>query len=340
MPPRLKTLDGLRGWLSLMVVFSHVAAFRWIPLDAAPAPSPLLQVMWHLGAPAVDAFFVLSGLVVGRSLTRRPRPYLTYLGERARRLLPVGAVGLGLGFAIRALTPHMADNPVKTLLETPLTAQDWAGIFTLGLIPYQADSLNPPLWSLVIEQHVALLMPLLVLAARRGLLSSLLTALGAMFLGLLVHDPLYALWFVPAFLVGIALDRVRVPQKAALPLLLAGLLLWQHRQFTGDSVFYRQTAMLGAALLLAGLRGMDARQVLPALLLSPVSQWLGRVSYSLYATHFLALSLGAALLPDPLLGAALGVPLALLVAQLTWQFVERPFSAPRAARPLPVPEQA
>lgn len=332
---RYPQLDGLRGWLSLMVVFSHVAAFRWMPLpDAGPAPDLLTWILWNLGAPSVDAFFVLSGLVVSQSLESRPRPYFQYLAARARRLLPMGAVGLLLALPIRWLGPSLPPGGIHDFVTTPLTTQDWAGILTLGLLPFTADRLNPPLWSLIIEQHIALLMPALILVIKRGLRAIIPTVITCLLLGLLFYYPLYALWFVPAFLTGIAIRHVRLSPKLLSAALIAGLIIWQHRQFTGDHFLYRQTAMLGAALLIVSLLSLHDSHGLRRALEHPVSQFLGRVSYPLYATHFAVLCVAAALSPShAFLVTFLSIPVALLLATALWKYVDHPLTTWRPSRP-------
>lgn len=335
---RYPQLDGLRGWLSLMVVFSHVAAFRWMPLpDAGAAPDRLTWVLWNLGAPSVDAFFVLSGLVVSQSLENRPRSYGQYLAGRARRLLPMGVVGLLLALPIRWLGPSLPPGGIHDFVTTPLTTQDWAGILTLGLLPFTADSLNPPLWSLIIEQHMALLMPVLMLAVKRGLSVIIPTVVTCLVLGLVFYYPLYALWFVPAFLTGIAIRDVRLPQKTLNAALIAGLILWQHRQFTGDHFLYRQTAMLGAALIIVSLLSLPVSHQLRRTLEHPISQFLGCISYPLYATHFAVLSAAAALSPGhAFLATLLSIPAALLLATALWKYIDHPLTTWRPAlRPRP-----
>ena len=62
--------------------------------------------------------------------------------------------------------------------------------------------------------------------------------------------------------------------------------------------------------------------------MTPVLQWLGRISYSLYLTHLIVLlttyyTLGG-LMPPQMLSLFLGVPLALVVAELFTRLVDAP----------------
>ena len=68
---RLECLDGLRGMLALYVMLGHMAPF-------AALPAWIIGPLSHGGA-AVDVFFILSGLVILRSLEScrfEARPFL------------------------------------------------------------------------------------------------------------------------------------------------------------------------------------------------------------------------------------------------------------------------
>lgn len=107
--------------------------------------------------------------------------------------------------------------------------------------------------------------------------------------------------------------------------LLIGLAVLLQRHVTGsDEAVTRYLTAPGAALVILAVMGGAARQFLSAW---PV-QWFGRVSYSLYATHFpvlLALSiLGTRAGLGPSACAAAAIPLCLLVAAVVHRMVERP----------------
>jgi peptidoglycan/LPS O-acetylase OafA/YrhL len=69
----------------------------------------------------------------------------------------------------------------------------------------------------------------------------------------------------------------------------------------------------------ARLPGQKARS---RFLENPLSQWLGKVSYSLYLSHWLVIKLCCQLFGLP--GVALGTALAAPVAWLVWRTVEKP----------------
>ena len=78
---RLECLDGLRGLLAVYVLLGHMAPF-------AALPGWVQDALSHGGA-AVDVFFMLSGLVITRSLVRTGGQAKSFLVARATRIFPV-----------------------------------------------------------------------------------------------------------------------------------------------------------------------------------------------------------------------------------------------------------
>ncbi|WP_041221809.1 MULTISPECIES: acyltransferase [Deinococcus] len=333
---RVPGLDGARGLAALAVVFSHVAALSYVPWGNR-APTLAEYALWHLGAPAVDLFFVLSGYVVAGSLIRRPA-LLSYLLRRWARLAPVAYLAVLLGLLAR-LTAGQAPDGFSLILRdlrAPLDPGDLWGAVTLSFPAPNANHLNPPLWTLIVEMQAALVMPLLTSAARWPwtLAPAILLSVSAA-----VHGWTQAL-YLPMFMLGAVLAHKRwtLPRWAAQAALAAGLAVLLQRWVTGsDDPFTRYLTAPGAALVILAITSGAARRLLEA----PGVQWLGRVSYSLYATHFpllLAVSvLGTRAGVNLSLSAVLALPLCLLAAALTHRFLEAPVLEALARQPHPAP---
>ncbi|MEF2278373.1 acyltransferase [Deinococcus sp. YIM 134068] len=331
-------LDGVRGLAALAVVFSHVATLTYVPWGPR-LPTPAEFTLWYLGAPAVDLFFVLSGYVVARSLLRRPavRPYLA---RRVVRLAPLAYLAVGLAVLTRFAASHASDDfsvLITRDLRAPLTPQDLLGALTLSFPALNANHLNPPLWTLIVEMQVALLMPLFTRLARWPWTLPVVwfLCLVAATLGW-VQAAYFPLFFLGSVL---AAQRWTLPRWAVVPALLAGLAVLLQRHVTGsDEVVTRYLTAPGAALVILTIMGGGARRFLEA----PPVQWLGEVSYSLYAVHFpvlLALSvLGTRAGLNLSACGLLAVPLCLLMAAVTQRWVERPLLnvLRRAPRPHPL----
>ena len=97
--PRLRCLDGLRGGLAVYVMVSHMAPFLATP---GPMPGWVARLLSHGGA-GVDAFFVLSGLVIVQSLEAHGWRRGRFLAARARRIFPVFLVVFAFAVGVQAL---------------------------------------------------------------------------------------------------------------------------------------------------------------------------------------------------------------------------------------------
>ena len=333
---RIFAFDGLRGLFAALVVLSHLAAVVYSPSAPQAAPSGLTTFLWYLGAPSVDAFFVLSGWVVADSLRRRPTLKAFYLA-RVRRLLPLGVIGALLGLLLaRPLAARLAPELLGgflPFLRQPLRVQDVLGVLSLGLFgQYNANRLNPPLWSLAIEVYASILMPLLLAMVRACGWWLLLAAL-PLLLFLSVFVPL--LVYLPPFLFGVllALHRPSVPKPLLIPLTVFGaVILFSRHIVQTDDVYYRWISSGGAALLLLGVFHLR-----PGWLEHPTLQWLGARSYALYVTHFPVLLIGVALLGSQIgvqLAAAVMLPATLVVAHLAQILADR-LTPVRSAAPIP-----
>jgi peptidoglycan/LPS O-acetylase OafA/YrhL len=180
MTGRLRALDGLRGLLALYILAAHTMPFLDLPGRAGWAGS----VLSH-GRGAVELFFVLSGMVILRSLGPGfERISATrFLVARAGRLLPVYAVALAL--AVLALScgnpftvmPWLSENPIARNIAEAAWPHPWLahlaahitltqGLLPPALLPDVEFTLLGPAWSLSTEWQFYLVVAA-VLALRR-----------------------------------------------------------------------------------------------------------------------------------------------------------------------------
>jgi len=156
---RMLQLDLLRGVAILLVLFTHAV----VPPTASGSWQRVLGYLHHLGPSGVDLFFVLSGFLVGGLLFKELRAtggldVRRFLVRRAFKIWPsyfafVGAMLLWLLMANRL--PLAAS--VGAVLPNLLHVQNYFG------------SPREHTWSLAVEEHFYLVLPLLlVLATRLG----------------------------------------------------------------------------------------------------------------------------------------------------------------------------
>ncbi|WP_083196919.1 acyltransferase [Rhizobium sp. AC27/96] len=145
--------DILRAIAILLVMLLH------LPAEATPLPLVGLRPYGWLG---VDIFFVLSGFLIGTQLMAEAArsgsiDLKSFYLRRALRILPAFLVVLGL----YALIPPLRDAPAMQPAWRFLTAT-----LNFGLDPRSGTAFTEA-WSLSVEAHFYLALPVLVLLLRR-----------------------------------------------------------------------------------------------------------------------------------------------------------------------------
>ncbi len=179
MARRLECLDGLRGLLAFYVLITHMAAFTVLPAGVT-------RPFGHGGA-AVDLFFVLSGMVIVRSLESFDGDRVGFLLARAWRTMPAFLVVFACATAVQPLPtplPWMpwiaAEDPARAVWSTGWP-QHWVpelgahlvmahGLIPDGALPGAWISFLGAAWSLSTEWQFYLVAALLapVLGRRAG----------------------------------------------------------------------------------------------------------------------------------------------------------------------------
>lgn len=337
---RLECLDGLRGVLAVYVMLSHMAPF-------AVLPGRLASLLSHGGA-AVDVFFILSGLVIVRSLEGfgyRAHPFLI---ARVVRIYPVFLAMFVFAVAVQLVPAGFermpwigASSPARDIWSQGWP-RDWVGVIaahltmTHGMVP---NGVSPDAWvgflgaawSLSTEWQFYVL--LVLLGRRFGRTPWPLLGLAA----------LGAVWVVVAP-EGWEFSRAFLPNKAgyfALGVASAGLV-------RSSGGVQRYVVALAAVLVMGWFQG-GAGKLLPPLVwtlclgaeffpglpfIGPVlrsrpAQWLGAMSYSLYLANEpvqKVLGIGLAVLADGdgrvftvfWLPGAVGLPLGVAILLRKW----------------------
>lgn len=303
---RRPELDGLRGVAILLVVFGHATAGVW-PSYRGLAPS-----LGSLGGLAgVQLFFVLSGYLITGVLLRGPS-LLDFYRRRVRRLYP-------------------------TLIVVTLAALVWTGdaagalralTYTenVTVLPAGGTALSHT-WSLAVEEQFYLAWPALLLLTRKHAAK----VCGALILATWVAQH-YAGWSEHAVYVGLRWDAVLAgcllalaPRKASKRWLAAGGAVLAAITLGLDlGVWQYMVATLAAVAVVASAGSVRWLR----------TRWLvhvGHISYALYLWHVLVMRLDAPIL--------ITLPLALVLAEFTYRFVDRQAQSshpePLEARPTP-----
>ena len=217
-----KQLDTARLILSSMVVLSHAFYFFLTPIVYV-ALAPAMEWMARY---AVLCFFVLSGLVIGRTLEVRHDGFVPFMIRRVGRIYPPLILSIVLVVAIdHALrwsgvpTQGLADSGPMVNSFTYDLRDIALSLATFGFGGWLSSEANAALWSLVIEMRCYVVAGLLAQVIRSTSPAGKTTAAVAL-LGVIVFlatdrllSPLFALCYV-TFAFGLLLSRVvkRIPR--------------------------------------------------------------------------------------------------------------------------------
>jgi peptidoglycan/LPS O-acetylase OafA/YrhL len=342
-PQHWRALDGLRGLAALTVVFRHCAGA--LPLsDPArtslheSALAPLLNAQG-----AVQLFFVLSGFVLAGSLERNRHGVglLQYYVKRVFRIHPPYV--FGVLFAWLASFHYI----VVAAPELSPWARELAGVhITPAQLlesfawPGHAHHQLPVGWTLLVEMVLSLLLPLMLLIARRSHWIVLVALSGIV---LWVPAAHWSLRFAIQFALGITayIERERLAamvrsistpwQTAAVLVALAVYSAPMVLGWASLGPLTENRALIGYGLRAFGLVVLSTHVdwLQRALSIGPMT-FLGRVSYSLYLVHIPVLMLLAPWFGGPpswSKGLALTLcvtTLALAISELGFRLCEQP----------------
>lgn len=335
---RLHHLDALRGIAALSVAIGHglgiLPSFEsWTPM---------------LGRPAVTFFFLLSGYVLGKSLSGSgSNPLTDYLGYCVRRIFRLyPAIFTTLIVAAILARFYVIPDPATDLsgwFRKAITkATTIHGIHDyIGSLRLYYLRLDPPLWTIQIEFVCSFLLPFLVWPTRG------IPALRWGFLGILgvirFTNPgwLGMASYLFEFYLGYAVWTLSpgisklgsTITKFLILLVFLGTFSWM---WFCDRSGVGWVSISGLAVFLALIGPCRWESFKEALDTKPL-QFLGKISYSLYLIHLPVLMIcwsvlierwkvvSGGLLQIVVLLLAM-LPISFMLAALTERFVERPFN--------------
>ena len=334
-------VDGLRAIAVILVILFHAR------LPLAPG-----------GFVGVDVFFVVSGFLITGLLAQELQATGTvrlvgFWARRARRILPAAILVLFASLALAApvLEPLQRVAALRDFAAAAVYILNW--FLARRATDYFDIETDPSLylhyWSLSIEEQFYVVWPLLILAAifiaskyrRPPRLIALSIAVTAASFALCVYlssrnqplaffGTLSRAWELS---LGATVALIKLPHLSArvrarlcgvglIAVLVAGAAFTESMTFPGAAALL---PTVGTALILAGGRDVPIGGPLDKALGSTVPVYLGKRSYSWYLWHWPVLLIGGAIFgSNPLTVTGL-VVVSLLLADLTYRFVEQPF---------------
>lgn len=274
---RYKTIDAMRGLAAAAVLVGHLG----------PALGGSVGSHLHLGTSAVWVFFVISGFVIAATVS-------------TRAVTPAFAGRFAIRRSIRLDIPYWIALAAAVLLghQTYTAGAFLANMFYVYQLTHSRGILIVQ-WTLVLEvQLYALFVACVGVSqwiARRFQVNELKvlllpTVAAATILGALDRTTdLFSQWCVLKYWFQFTTGALcywiaagRVPWKVG----LLYLLFLPYFDRTGRTMHIDLPAIVVAGTALFLILG---RRSLTTMGSSPVLQWLGRISYSLYLTHFIAI---------------------------------------------------
>jgi peptidoglycan/LPS O-acetylase OafA/YrhL len=360
----LPNLTGVRGLAAAWVLALHAWQFAGGPALILPLPGLRLDFtpLFQCGYFGVDLFFVLSGFLLSMPFHRaalegRPWPSLKQFWiHRCRRVLPAYWLQLAI-LAVILFCLGQTDPIAPRIIAAHV-------LLVQNIAPWPVPLLNPVYWSMPVEWDFYVILPLLAwfVARCRWPLALLLALVFACAFRVLcywsLNDPTLATLIgygdiqqLPArldqFFIGVCIAwisaRRPLSPRAALTCLLAGMAgiigIAYVAAPRGDFLvnidvpyvfFHHSLTAVAFGLLVLGASG--STRIGTVLYANRPMTFLGVISYSLYLWHYPMLDAMQKLRWMNGTHAAAwivvlfaAIPAILIVAWLSYRFVEKPF---------------
>lgn len=333
---RFGGVDGLRGFLAVGVLFTHVIN-TWHFYTEGAWSGHGDNGLGSTGETGVALFFMITGFLFWRRVLRSPEngalDTVALYRSRIRRIVPMYVASVLIVLVVVAVMSGFSLNSSPGEVLRELRSWFSFGFMNTGEINGVADAryINPVYWTLAFEWGFYLALPFLALFAR-GPWSIALFALVVLF-GLRVPVTLN---FLCGALAALAVERGllvgrRLESAYLTPVAIAALLGGLHFSY-GPA----HTLLLFVFFLL-----VVGGNTLFGLLATTSARLLGMVSYSYYLLHSIVLfvimrqvelrismaNLGAL---EYWLFAGLAAAVAVLLSALTYRHIEYPFFAKHA----------
>lgn len=317
-------LTAVRWTLAIAVVLGHVSLLT-------TGFEPLRLHEWTASYMAVNGFFVLSGLLIAKSLHSR-RDIKAYSLSRLLRIYPALVIVL-IAFLF-VFVPIFADENIRSLAEP----ESWlyvirvlfmgdpdsptAQIFSNNLM----TDFNGPLWTIRFELAAYIL-------AGVGFTFGLINGPWRSLFVFLIVQVIYLV--VPIFTDTDLLPQSVMPLLRLSSAFLVGMVLWHWPILRKPPIWAIFGLLIGFAFLGGGPLGeLIATLSLTAIMLrigltERPSQRIAKMpdySYGIYIWHYPILQAVLVALPalSPLVLGAAAAPIVLLIAAASWHLIEKP----------------
>lgn len=326
---RYEALDLVRGLCALAVAVYHY--MNWTAgVDVQ-----------SMGAFGVYIFFILSALTMMIAYARnfsdeiRFEALRSFYLNRCARILPL----LCLVAVVMAAGKIYAGQPVaETIAEAFLTGTTLFGLHMAGFISNAVGA-----WSLGVEAVFYALFPIIAIISAQASLGRIVAASAFLIAGqqasILLISPkigsdfwfyyVAPLTFAPFFALGIAIFKAPLPKSDInMFLSLASLICVLGFSLVFPADIYSHPLAYLMLTALSGLVVATAFQTTVPLAFRPIANYLGKISYALYLTHWFSYRLAELTVSkaglDPMFQPVLFAVIAIAAAYATYKIFEVP----------------
>lgn len=315
---RLEAIEGLRAYLALWVVLGHVLWAAGFKREELSGVAGLIRTPEL----AVDVFIIVSGFVIFLALDSKRDGYVPFIVRRFFRMFPLFILLFFVAIPVSTITMWNATHAAQYLApadmkfdqmvawwddlrwHVPLHLTMLHGVVPEKILPGAPGAFLIPAWSVSLEWQFYLIAPLAFAFATspRWLFRGALVAVcGAMMFvdhgdidsvaygaALPFHVEYFAVGGASYFLYARRTMIARPGIWFGLGCVGAGSLYLMRGVITWSPVpWMLWLVFLGLILEQPSSR---ARRLLSPSFTNPVSQYLGRISYSIYLSHMLVIS--------------------------------------------------
>lgn len=333
-----------------------------LDIDGLRAVAVTPVVFYHAGAPAfpggyvgVDVFFVISGFliagIISREIAEKRFSIVNFYERRARRILPALFLVVAATLSAGWLTswPGNFEEIAESALATIFFSSNFYFWETTDYFA-TASEYRPLLhtWSLAVEEQFYIFFPLFLVLMARMPRSALVICSSVIFAASLVASvvstqsmPVAAFYLAPArtweLFLGVFLALNMIPSwsnqllrelAACIGIFLILISVVSYDSTTSFPGLAAVVPCLGTALVVQAGRGDGPETMVSRLLSLRVLVFIGLISYSLYLWHWVVLALARSFLETPDLPpdwSFFCVAISVVLAAISWRFVERPF---------------
>lgn len=282
---RMPLIDALKGVASQIILLHHLALYGPLSLAVATAFPDLADWLVDYGRMAVQVFLVIGGFLAARSLSPTGGALadnpLPLIGRRYLRLVLPFVAAISLAVATSVLADLWLDDPAIPELATP---GQWLAHALLLHGVLGSESLSAGVWYVAIDFQLFALLALLLWLGRTATLAWL-AAFGLATVSLFWFNrdsslDNWAIYFFGAYGLGAAAWWASTRRGT-----LGWLLLAAAVAATALLVDFRPriAIALATAMLLGFVRLSGWREQWPG---SRITDFLGRISYSVFLIHF------------------------------------------------------